>query len=85
MNFLLVVVILGLIFNTLNKPIRDFFDILCLGVAEYTCEDNVNPCGDDAFCNQTKSSLLCQCKPGFQRNRRNRQCEGTNIFHLLLL
>ncbi|KFP81433.1 Low-density lipoprotein receptor-related protein 1B, partial [Acanthisitta chloris] len=39
---------------------------------------NVNPCGDDAYCNQTKTSLLCQCKPGFQRNRRNRQCEDIN-------
>ncbi|XP_048808618.1 low-density lipoprotein receptor-related protein 1B isoform X3 [Lagopus muta] len=49
-----------------------------ISVTEYTCEDNVNPCGDDAYCNQTKSSLLCQCKPGFQRNERNRQCEDIN-------
>ncbi|KAK2516153.1 hypothetical protein Q9233_013853 [Columba guinea] len=49
-----------------------------ISVTEYTCEDSVNPCGDDAYCNQTKTSILCQCKPGFQRNRRNRQCEDIN-------
>ncbi|KAG6937812.1 LDL receptor related protein 1B, partial [Chelydra serpentina] len=38
----------------------------------------VNPCGDDAYCNQTKSLVFCRCKPGFQRNRRNRQCEDIN-------
>uniref|UniRef100_A0A7M4EIL7 Low-density lipoprotein receptor-related protein 1B n=1 Tax=Crocodylus porosus TaxID=8502 RepID=A0A7M4EIL7_CROPO len=40
---------------------------------EHICEDDVNPCGDDAYCNQTKSSVFCRCKPGFQRNKRNRQ------------
>lgn len=45
----------------------------------------MNPCGDDAYCNQTKTSLLCQCKPGFQRNERNRQCEGTDLFYHLSL
>lgn len=66
------------------KSIRNFYTFcLCVGVTEYTCEDNVNPCGDDAYCNQTKTSLLCQCKPGFQRNEMNRQCEGTNLFYHL--
>ncbi|XP_040330903.1 low-density lipoprotein receptor-related protein 1B isoform X2 [Herpailurus yagouaroundi] len=46
--------------------------------AEYTCEDNVNPCGDDAYCNQMKTSVFCRCKPGFQRNMKNRQCEDLN-------
>ncbi|XP_011894048.1 PREDICTED: low-density lipoprotein receptor-related protein 1B [Cercocebus atys] len=45
---------------------------------EYTCEDNVNPCGDDAYCNQIKTSVFCRCKPGFQRNMKNRQCEDLN-------
>ncbi|ELK04590.1 Low-density lipoprotein receptor-related protein 1B [Pteropus alecto] len=44
---------------------------------EFTCEDNVNPCGDDAYCNQIKTSVFCRCKPGFQRNMKNRQCEGS--------
>ncbi|MBZ3875678.1 Low-density lipoprotein receptor-related protein 1B [Sciurus carolinensis] len=43
----------------------------------YTCEDNVTPCGDDAYCNQIKTSVFCRCKPGFQRNMKNRQCEGS--------
>ncbi|XP_015680235.1 low-density lipoprotein receptor-related protein 1B-like, partial [Protobothrops mucrosquamatus] len=47
-------------------------------LTEYNCENNVNPCGDDAYCNKTKSSIFCQCKPGFQRNRRNWQCEDIN-------
>ncbi|XP_038606813.1 low-density lipoprotein receptor-related protein 1B [Tachyglossus aculeatus] len=42
---------------------------------DYACEDNVNPCGDGAYCNQTKTSVFCRCKPGFQRNMTNRQCE----------
>lgn len=58
---------------------------LRLGVTEYTCEDDVNPCGDDAFCNHTATSLLCRCKPGFQRNKRNRQCEGTQLCQRPLL
>ncbi|KAJ7345792.1 hypothetical protein JRQ81_001742, partial [Phrynocephalus forsythii] len=47
-------------------------------LTEHNCENNVNPCGDDAYCNKTKTSLFCQCKPGFQRNRRNWQCEDIN-------
>ncbi|KAM3855508.1 LOW QUALITY PROTEIN: low-density lipoprotein receptor-related protein 1B [Vipera latastei] len=47
-------------------------------LTEYNCENNVNPCGDDAYCNKTKTSIFCQCKPGFQRNRRNWQCEDIN-------
>ncbi|KAF6114669.1 hypothetical protein HJG60_010623 [Phyllostomus discolor] len=45
---------------------------------EYTCEDNVNPCGDDAYCHQIKTSVFCRCKPGFQRNMKNRHCEDIN-------
>lgn len=51
-------------------------NLFLLGLTEYNCENNVNPCGDDAYCNKTKTSIFCQCKPGFQRNRRNWQCEG---------
>uniref|UniRef100_A0A8C6XVP1 LDL receptor related protein 1B n=1 Tax=Naja naja TaxID=35670 RepID=A0A8C6XVP1_NAJNA len=47
-------------------------------LTEYNCDNNVNPCGDDAYCNKTKTSIFCQCKPGFQRNRRNWQCEDIN-------
>uniref|UniRef100_A0A803TQP0 LDL receptor related protein 1B n=1 Tax=Anolis carolinensis TaxID=28377 RepID=A0A803TQP0_ANOCA len=48
------------------------------GCKTSNCENNVNPCGDDAYCNKTKTSLFCQCKPGFQRNKRNWQCEDIN-------
>ncbi|KAK7831168.1 hypothetical protein U0070_020388 [Myodes glareolus] len=47
---------------------------------EHTCEDNGNPCGDDAFCNQIKTSVFCRCKPGFRRNMKGRQCEGKECF-----
>lgn len=77
-----IMVLLSMIKTNLSETFRHF---VCLGVTEYTCEDNVNPCGDDAYCNQTKTSLLCQCKPGFQRNERNRQCEGTDLFYQLSL
>ncbi|KAL1785367.1 low-density lipoprotein receptor-related protein 1B [Sigmodon hispidus] len=47
-------------------------------LSEHTCEDNVNPCGDDAYCNKIKTSVFCRCKPGFQRNMKGRQCEDLN-------
>ncbi|XP_064419902.1 low-density lipoprotein receptor-related protein 1B [Latimeria chalumnae] len=43
--------------------------------SEDTCGGDVNPCGDDAFCNQNKETVSCQCKPGFQRNSKNKHCE----------
>ncbi|XP_051787046.1 low-density lipoprotein receptor-related protein 1B [Erpetoichthys calabaricus] len=45
---------------------------------EGICESRVNPCGEDAICNQTKAAAVCQCKPGFQRNQKNKQCEEIN-------
>uniref|UniRef100_A0A671S9X1 Low density lipoprotein receptor-related protein 1Ba n=1 Tax=Sinocyclocheilus anshuiensis TaxID=1608454 RepID=A0A671S9X1_9TELE len=35
-------------------------------------------CGDDAFCNHTKTPSVCQCKDGFQRNQKTKQCEEVN-------
>ncbi|TRY82421.1 hypothetical protein DNTS_016378 [Danionella cerebrum] len=45
---------------------------------EGVCQEHPELCGDDAFCNQTKTPAVCQCKDGFQRNRRTRQCEEVN-------
>ncbi|KAJ8282634.1 hypothetical protein COCON_G00051530 [Conger conger] len=45
---------------------------------EDACRGGMNPCGEDAFCNQTKANAICQCKSGFQRNQRNKQCEEVN-------
>nr|XP_033800021.1 low-density lipoprotein receptor-related protein 1B [Geotrypetes seraphini] len=44
---------------------------------EHLCQGDVNPCGDDANCNQTRSPV-CECKSGFQRNNKNKQCEDIN-------
>ncbi|XP_077129136.1 low-density lipoprotein receptor-related protein 1B isoform X2 [Ranitomeya variabilis] len=49
----------------------------------YSCESEVNPCGDDAYCNQTSAPAFCHCKAGFQRNFKNRQCEDINECLLL--
>ncbi|XP_064182725.1 low-density lipoprotein receptor-related protein 1B-like isoform X2 [Anguilla rostrata] len=45
---------------------------------EEACRGGINPCGEDAFCNQTKANAICQCKSGFQRNERNKRCEEVN-------
>ncbi|XP_041434027.1 low-density lipoprotein receptor-related protein 1B-like [Xenopus laevis] len=52
-------------------------------LSEFSCENDVNPCGDDAYCNQTNTPAVCQCKAGFQRNLKNRQCEDINECLLL--
>ena len=44
---------------------------------EGVCGERVGLCGDDAFCNNTGTDSLCQCKAGFQRSQTTRQCEGT--------
>ncbi|XP_048835137.1 low-density lipoprotein receptor-related protein 1B-like isoform X4 [Brienomyrus brachyistius] len=45
---------------------------------EGLCTGKVSLCGSDALCNQTETDAVCQCRPGFQRNPRNRQCEEVN-------
>ncbi|KAJ8247100.1 hypothetical protein GJAV_G00258720, partial [Gymnothorax javanicus] len=45
---------------------------------EDACRRGINPCGEDAFCNRTKANAICQCKSGFQRNQRTKQCEEVN-------
>ncbi|XP_028834762.1 low-density lipoprotein receptor-related protein 1B-like isoform X3 [Denticeps clupeoides] len=45
---------------------------------EDACRARVNVCGEDAICNQTTPNSMCQCKPGFQRNQRTKQCEEVN-------
>ncbi len=40
------------------------------------CRGRSDLCGDDAFCNHTKTPSVCQCKDGFQRNQKTKQCEG---------
>ncbi|XP_029103120.1 low-density lipoprotein receptor-related protein 1B-like isoform X3 [Scleropages formosus] len=45
---------------------------------EGVCRRGVNPCGDDAICNQTDTGAMCQCKPGFERNHQTKQCEEVN-------
>uniref|UniRef100_A0A8D2ZZH8 EGF-like domain-containing protein n=1 Tax=Scophthalmus maximus TaxID=52904 RepID=A0A8D2ZZH8_SCOMX len=42
------------------------------------CGKKTNPCGEDAICNQTNASAICQCKPGFKRNQNTGQCEEIN-------
>nr|XP_015214112.1 PREDICTED: low-density lipoprotein receptor-related protein 1B isoform X3 [Lepisosteus oculatus] len=42
------------------------------------CEGKINPCGEDAVCNQTMTAAVCQCKQGFERNQKNKQCEEVN-------
>lgn len=50
------------------------------------CGKRLNPCGEDAVCNQTNTNAICHCKPGFQRNLRSRKCEGTiRLFTVNLL
>ncbi|KAI2650475.1 Low-density lipoprotein receptor-related protein 1B [Labeo rohita] len=39
------------------------------------CRGRADLCGDDAFCNHTKTPSVCQCKDGFQRNQKTKQCE----------
>lgn len=41
------------------------------------CGKKINPCGEDTVCNQTNANAACQCKPGFKRNLKTGQCEGT--------
>lgn len=48
------------------------------------CGKRMNPCGEDAVCNQTSTNVLCQCKPGFQRNLKTKRCEGAVNFLKLL-
>lgn len=51
---------------------------------EGLCVGKVSLCGSDTLCNQTGTEAVCQCRPGFRRNPRNRQCEGTAMrSHLL--
>ncbi|XP_053482709.1 low-density lipoprotein receptor-related protein 1B [Ictalurus furcatus] len=42
------------------------------------CGKRMNPCGEDAVCNQTSTNVTCQCKPGFQRNLKTKRCEEIN-------
>ncbi|XP_046700598.1 low-density lipoprotein receptor-related protein 1B isoform X5 [Silurus meridionalis] len=42
------------------------------------CGKRMNPCGEDTVCNQTSTNVICQCKPGFQRNRKTKRCEEIN-------
>lgn len=41
------------------------------------CGKKTNPCGEDAICNQTNTNAICQCKPGFKRNQKTGQCDGS--------
>eukprot|EP00063_Salmo_salar_P032241 XP_014007076.1 PREDICTED: low-density lipoprotein receptor-related protein 1B-like [Salmo salar] len=52
----------------------------CKGVVskEGVCGERVGLCGDEAFCNNTGTDSLCQCKAGFQRSQTTRQCEEIN-------
>ncbi|XP_062904698.1 low-density lipoprotein receptor-related protein 1-like isoform X1 [Mobula hypostoma] len=45
---------------------------------EFNCEEELNPCGNDAYCNRTIFSHFCECRPGFQRNKASKQCEDIN-------
>ncbi|XP_069472627.1 low-density lipoprotein receptor-related protein 1B isoform X1 [Ambystoma mexicanum] len=51
--------------------------------SEYACDDDSNPCGDDAYCIKTETTFTCQCKNGFKRNFSNGQCEDINECALL--
>ncbi|XP_049341186.1 low-density lipoprotein receptor-related protein 1B isoform X1 [Astyanax mexicanus] len=42
------------------------------------CGKRMNPCGEDAVCNQTNANVICHCKAGFQRNLKTKQCEEMN-------
>ncbi|XP_061081754.1 low-density lipoprotein receptor-related protein 1B-like [Conger conger] len=42
------------------------------------CRGKINPCGEDAVCNQTRAGTICQCKPGFQRDQTNGRCGEVN-------
>uniref|UniRef100_A0A8C8LYL0 EGF-like domain-containing protein n=1 Tax=Oncorhynchus tshawytscha TaxID=74940 RepID=A0A8C8LYL0_ONCTS len=49
------------------------------GSDEQDCKgERAGLCGDDAFCNDTGTDSLCQCKAGFQRSQTTRQCEEIN-------
>uniref|UniRef100_A0A8C9TUU4 Low density lipoprotein receptor-related protein 1Ba n=1 Tax=Scleropages formosus TaxID=113540 RepID=A0A8C9TUU4_SCLFO len=50
----------------------------CKARDEDACRSRLNPCGEDALCNRTEAGPICQCKPGFRRNQRSRQCEEVN-------
>ncbi|KAJ8349713.1 hypothetical protein SKAU_G00248430 [Synaphobranchus kaupii] len=47
-------------------------------LTEDVCRGKINPCGEDAVCNQTRTGSICQCKPGFERNQTNGQCGEVN-------
>ncbi|KAG9261064.1 low-density lipoprotein receptor-related protein 1B-like [Astyanax mexicanus] len=42
------------------------------------CGGDTHSCGDDAFCNQTSSQAVCECRSGFRRDQRSRKCEEVN-------
>uniref|UniRef100_A0A3B1JND8 LDL receptor related protein 1B n=1 Tax=Astyanax mexicanus TaxID=7994 RepID=A0A3B1JND8_ASTMX len=42
------------------------------------CGGDTHSCGDDAFCNQTSSQAVCECRAGFRRDQRSRKCEEVN-------
>uniref|UniRef100_A0A8B9RNB7 Low density lipoprotein receptor-related protein 1Bb n=1 Tax=Astyanax mexicanus TaxID=7994 RepID=A0A8B9RNB7_ASTMX len=44
----------------------------------HICGKRMNPCGEDAVCNQTNANVICHCKAGFQRNLKTKQCEEMN-------
>uniref|UniRef100_A0A8C2AJR3 Low density lipoprotein receptor-related protein 1Ba n=1 Tax=Cyprinus carpio TaxID=7962 RepID=A0A8C2AJR3_CYPCA len=50
----------------------------CKYSVDGACRERADLCGDDAFCNHTKTPSVCQCKVGFQRNQKNKQCEEVN-------
>ncbi|XP_021325253.1 low-density lipoprotein receptor-related protein 1B isoform X1 [Danio rerio] len=50
----------------------------CKAYVDGACRGRPDLCGDDAFCNHNKTPSVCQCKEGFQRNQKNRQCEEVN-------
>uniref|UniRef100_A0A8C1SIU4 Low density lipoprotein receptor-related protein 1Ba n=1 Tax=Cyprinus carpio TaxID=7962 RepID=A0A8C1SIU4_CYPCA len=50
----------------------------CKYSADGACRGRADLCGDDAFCNHTKTPSVCQCKDGFQRNQKTKQCEEVN-------
>ncbi|XP_076159537.1 low-density lipoprotein receptor-related protein 1B-like [Alosa pseudoharengus] len=47
-------------------------------VMEDACRGRASLCGEDAVCNQSRPNSVCQCKAGFQRNLRSKQCEEVN-------